>query len=167
MSSKWERIWFLVLSVGFIIFIGMRAVGRLIVYGELATNVVHVKIADHDAIGNILTSDFQKYKLSSQDEIDKFKRYFRKLRIKKSEQGKESAEKYIELVVESIKKLDLAPTYLKRVDISAQLYRYLKQYRGNQNAIYRIWDIIDKWYVKYVCYPIVVFLFGLLLWLVL
>jgi len=165
--SKWERIWFLVLSAGCIIFIGMRAVGRLIAYGELATNVVHVKIADRDAIGGFLSFDFEKYRLSSQDDIDKFKQYIRRLLIKKSEQGKESAEKYIELIVESIKNLDLAPTYLKRVDISAQFHRYLVRYKEKQKPIYRVRNIIGKWYVKYICYPIVVFLFGLLLYLVL
>jgi hypothetical protein len=166
-SSKWERIWFLVLSAGFIIFIGTRAVGRLIAYGELATNVVHVKIADRDKIGNFLSFDFEKYKLSSQNDIDKFKQHIRNLLIKKSDQGEEPTEKYIESVVESIKNLDLAPTYLKRLDISAQFHRYLVRYKEKQKPIYRVRNIIGKWYVKYVCYPIVVFLFGLLLYLVL
>jgi hypothetical protein len=166
-SSKWERIWFLVLSAGFIIFIGTRAVGRLIAYGELATNVVHVKIADRDKIGNFLSFDFEKYKLSSQNDIDKFKQHIRNLLIKKSDQGEEPTEKYIESVVESIKNLDLAPTYLKRLDISAQFHRYLVRYKEKQKPIYRVRNIIGKWYVKYVCYPIVVFLFGLILYLVL
>ena len=160
MPPKWEQIVFLVPSVGLIIFVGMRAVGRLIVYGELATNVTHVKIADHDATGKLLTFDFEKLKLSSQDDVKKFKLFLRRFGYK------EKQVELVELVVESIKKLDIAPTYLERVASSASLYFYLKRFRKKQSLIYRVLNIMDNRYFRYV-YPIGAILFAFLWWFIL
>jgi hypothetical protein len=116
MSLKWEGILFVVPTMGLIIFIGLRAICRLIGWGDLASSIMKVKMEDSVVAKKYLSQELQKCKLN-QGDMEKF------LNLK-SLQDPESRKS----MVESVENLDVAPTYLIRLAMSASLFSDLRVY---------------------------------------
>jgi hypothetical protein len=96
LQLRWLRIAFLTFSLGLVIFFVIRAIGRLLLWGELAGAVIRVNLADSDVIENLLNLEKPKVNLE---------------KLKLSPEG-----------LEVFKKLDVAPTYLSRLSVPSVCY---------------------------------------------
>lgn len=102
LQLRWLGIPFLAFSLGLIIFLVTRAIGRLLYWGELASAVMLVKLAEWDVIENLLNSEKPKVDLE-------------KLKLPSPEWK------------EVMKKLEVAPTYLSRLSRPSSCYMLARE----------------------------------------
>lgn len=105
LQLRWLRIAFLTLSLGPIIFLVIRAIGRLLYWGDLAGAVILVDLADRDIIENMLNLEKPKVNLEE-------------LKVTLEKIKPQSSEAWLEVM----KKLKVAPTYLSRLSRPSSCY---------------------------------------------
>jgi hypothetical protein len=142
-SLKWAKIAFLVYSVTLIVLIGIRAIGRLIMYGELASGVTQTRLATTNVTNDRLREKFPGNKNNKPDDFNRNKEMVKHI-LEKFNPPEWSKSFDLEM-----EQFDVEPTYLARLAVSAELFttKILTKKHGIRSLVLQF-DYANA-YVKY------------------